>query len=345
MLLCCVDLVFANIVADRRSDLVNSRLYTDPQWNTDELLQPQAAAANDPSSPKRRRICTMALLCKLYDGTLIDALETKQYAWTGVVRKFIAANVLRGDAEHLGLLTVENFDHNLNGLMNMYKAYFLSVGEIDEGILLTQVENSTMTQNLKRQTDESKKQMMPPTPLTRRFCLPSKEAHPPGEPVAMATRSVHRLRDALGVYDPVPPPSLAELLRLCPEDPVPKMKQILSHMSTLFCARFETNAKERFELAEMLYYRLLENIVRREQATQCNFDYKILRHDIFHTTLITCSVEIVIHAYMGQKRFPWVLECFSVEAYHFYKIIEMIVLNHGDILTRDSIKHLNAVSD
>lgn len=47
---------------------------------------------------------------------------------------------------------------------------------------------------------------------------------------------------------------------------------------------------------------------------------------------------------MGQKKFPWVLECFDVEAFNFYKVIEMIVLNHSDILTRDVIKHLNAVS-
>lgn len=66
--------------------------------------------------------------------------------------------------------------------------------------------------------------------------------------------------------------------------------------------------------------------------------------DIFHVTLIASSVEIVIYAYMAQKKFPWILDCFSVDAYNFYKIIELIVLNHKDMLTRDVIKHLNAVS-
>lgn len=365
MLLCCVDLVFANIVADRRGDLVNANLYTDPQWNTDELLQAADAAdaADAAHAMPRKRICTIGLLCKLYDGPVIDAMETKQYAWSGVLRRFCAEKVLRcsppaaatatadgsngsgGSAgEFLGLLTVENFDANLSALKNMYKRYFLSVGEIDEGILLTQVENSTMTHNLKRQTDESKKQLMPPTPLTRRYYLPGKDAgSQAAEPVDMATRSVQRLRGALGTYDPEPPASLAGLLAQCPDDPLPKMRALRNQMIAQFCVRFETNARERFELAEMLYYRLLENILRREQASRQSFDFKILRHDVFHATLLTCSVEIVIHAYMGQKRFPWVLECFAVEAYHFYKIIEMIVLNHGDILSRDVIKHLNAV--
>lgn len=75
------------------------------------------------------------------------------------------------------------------------------------------------------------------------------------------------------------------------------------------------------------------------------FFLKIASYEMFHRTLITCSVEIVIYAYMmAQKKFPWILECFSLEAYNFYKIIEPIALYHKDILTRDVIKHLNAVS-
>lgn len=60
---------------------------------------------------------------------------------------------------------------------------------------------------------------------------------------------------------------------------------------------------------------------------------------------MTCAIEIVIHAYMTTThKFPWVLECFSLDAYNFYKIIEPIALNHKDLLSRDLIKHLNSVS-
>lgn len=203
---------------------------------------------------------------------------------------------------------------------------------------------------------------MPPTPLTRRNYLPGKDAQL--EPVAMATRSVDRLREILGQYDPQPPGSLRELLATCDPDPLDMIKAMLSNMSTVFCAKFEKNATERFELAEMLYYRMLEQIVRREAAKQKVLDKvsqqrlaqsrhvsvysyvgaQIVKHETFHKSLMTCCVEIVIFAYMGQKKFPWVLECFDVEAFNFYKVIEMIVLNHRDILTRDVIKHLNSVS-
>lgn len=353
ILLCSIDLVFGNIVADRRVDLVNPKLCTDPQWNTEELLQAAEAAATADANGQRKRICTLSLLCKLYDGPCIDAMQTKRGAWKRVLDKYMAEKVLRGDCvEQLDLLTVENFEQNLSALKNLYKSYFLSVGEIDEGILLTQMENCTITtptppppspRPFADAETMGRSRQLPITPVMRRFYIPSRDGHLV-EPMAMATRSVQRLRASLGAYDPVVPPSLMELLRLCPEDPLPKIKSMLSHSATLFCERFESgNAKERFELAEMLYYRLLENILRREHATRAAFDFKILRHEVFHATLLTCSVEIVIHAYMSPNRFPWVLRCFSVEPYHFYKIIEMIVLNQGDTLTRDVIKHLNTV--
>lgn len=216
--------------------------------------------------------------------------------------------------------------------------------------------------DLKREMAESKRQLMPPTPLTRRNCLPGKDAQL--EPVAMATRSVDRLRQILGQYDPQPPASLRELLAMCDSDPLAKIKTMLCSMSTVFCAKYEKNATERFELAEMLYYRMLEQIVQREAGKLKGLDNinqqrlaesrhisvysyvgeQIFKHETFHKSLVTCCVEIVLHAYMGQKKFPWVLECFDVEAFNFYKVIEMIVLNHREVLTRDLIKHLNAVS-
>lgn len=60
--------------------------------------------------------------------------------------------------------------------------------------------------------------------------------------------------------------------------------------------------------------------------------------------LIASSVEIVIYAYATSHNFPWILECFELDAFYFYKLIEMIVRCHEGILNRDLIKHLNVVS-
>lgn len=121
--------------------------------------------------------------------------------------------------------------------------------------------------------DESKKQLMPDTPLTRRNDLPGKGSNL--EPVAMATQSVDRLRKGLGKYNGSPPVSLRELLARYAIDAFPLIQQIVTDMSAKFCAQFETNAQERFQLAEALYYRLLENILRKEMAVKINFDWKV----------------------------------------------------------------------
>lgn len=141
-LLCCVDLMFANVLTEKRVDLINPKLAADPALNAaGKLLQ-------DNGQPKGP-ICIIASLCKKYDGTVIDAMVTKQYTWRSVIQKYMAENVLRSDGtdSFMGILSVDYFEQNFCALKNLYKSYFLSVGEIDEAILLTQMENPVMHQS------------------------------------------------------------------------------------------------------------------------------------------------------------------------------------------------------
>lgn len=148
MLLCCVDLVFVNVLTEKRKDLVNPKLAADPKWTAGELLLKQQKQDNGrPQQRKAAAICTIPLLCQKYDGTVIDAMVTKEYTWKAIIQRYMADNVLRCDDQYMGMLSVENFEPNLSALKNQYKSFFLSVGEIDEGILLTQIENSAMKQS------------------------------------------------------------------------------------------------------------------------------------------------------------------------------------------------------
>ena len=55
-------------------------------------------------------------------------------------------------------------------------------------------------------------------------------------------------------------------------------------------------------------------------------------------------LEIVIFSYNSQRTFPWILETFQLEAYQFYKVIEIIIRNeHG--LARDVVKHLQRIEE
>lgn len=103
---------------------------------------------------------------------------------------------------------------------------------------------------------------------------------------------------------------------------------------------------DRWSLVEALYYHLLTNILEGEVKIRPGLDLKVLlREDQLHRTLIVCCVEIVVYSYNPQRRFPAVLQWYDMHPFNFYRIIEMVVLNHQDALTRDIIKHLNVVEE
>lgn len=138
MLLCCVDLIFANAVADKRKDLVNAKFAAIPiDWLT----------VNGGESYGNKAICIMSTLCERHEGSVVDAMRTKAYAWRVLVEKYVTKGVLKcNGGTFLGMLTVENFEFNLNSLKKKYESYVLSVGEIDEGIFLAQLENAATNQ-------------------------------------------------------------------------------------------------------------------------------------------------------------------------------------------------------
>ena len=43
------------------------------------------------------------------------------------------------------------------------------------------------------------------------------------------------------------------------------------------------------------------------------------------------------------RKFPWLLEVYDLQAYNFYKVIEVLI-RAEDGLSRDIIKHLNQVT-
>ena len=119
-------------------------------------------------------------------------------------------------------------------------------------------------------------------------------------------------------------------------------------MSDLFISKFPNRLEgiQRFELAKSLYYYQLEKIIRLEKLNKPHIDLRVLLDkDELHTTLIACCVEIVLDAYNSQLKFPWILETFSIKAFNFYKIIEIVVRGHEGILTRALIKHLNYIEE
>lgn len=358
-LLCCIDLVYANVVNDKRQDLLN------PNFEAGAARTPPSRKSDVDTEP----ISIISVLIENHDASKIDVLNIKSHNFRNLIKKYFGDGVLKGNVTSFNnLMTPQNFEINLSALKKRYDAYVMSVGEIDEGIFLVQAELDTPNDGIHSQMIRT---MMPETPLTRRHCLPGREGLQTS-PVTIATQNVNRLQQHLGSGPPGPSPRLRELCKSCKTDPLPGIAEQLKTMSVQFCTAFQTNAAvERFQLAERLYYRLLENIIQREKNDRPNYDSKvreflcspsvdmltnsvaiaivifyiqILNVEKLHKMLIASSVEIVIYAYATSHNFPWILECFDLDAFYFYKLIEIIVLNHENILNRDLIKHLNAVS-
>lgn len=135
------------------------------------------------------------------------------------------------------------------------------------------------------------------------------------------------------------------------EPAIAKMLKIIKEMEEQFLAKFPMRSEthNRFQLAKSLYFYLFDHILRAEIKTKPHIVQKISL-DIFNMTLMACCTELVLEAYNTELKFPWILECFSINAFQFHKIIEIVVRHgshgtHEGCLTRSLVKHLNSIEE
>lgn len=361
LLLACCDLIYKNAILADRKDLLNPDFSGLPSNFKDRDYKP--------SEPQ----CIIYHLCQKHDGILMEAKSIKEYCWKIYIRKFFEKKILRGNATDFSeLLDSSNFDYNLKAVNKVYEEFVLSVGDFDERIFLGEdshndigtptkiisqtgmgdfTERLQAKRNLQSQIN-SVQRLAPGTPLTGRDYLKSRESSNV-TPVSTATQSVSRLHNMISGHQAAPSQALLKMFELCVDNPL--IEDRVLNMGNTFCAKYTQTtvehpgshidfAKKRLHLATCLYYKLLENILT-EEIKKPNFDINsLLSHDVFHRTLFACCLEIVIYSYNSQRMFPWILEALSIEPYHFYKIIEIIV-RAEDQLSRDMVKHLNLIEE
>lgn len=263
VLLCCIDLIFANIVADKRDDLLNMN------------FGPAANALNnkDKKSMDSESISIIKDLCMQQNASEIDALEIKSHGWKELMERFFQKGILKGNANtFLGILSTTNYENNIKSLKVQYEAYIRREGKIDEGIFL-----QAPADHLSDETAHSQiiKTLAPETPLTRQNCLPGRDTVL-ASPVSNATQNVNRLHQHLDKYSTEPSKSLQDLFNSCDVNPLPDVEALLAGMRNQFLSEFRANsASDRFELATKLYFRLLEKIIRKERSQKQNFDPKV----------------------------------------------------------------------
>ncbi|XP_070686183.1 retinoblastoma-like protein 2 [Pempheris klunzingeri] len=359
LLLCALDLVFTNaLLCNTRKDLLNPNFKGLPEDFSSKDYRPS-------SGP----YCFIEQLCELHDGLVLEAKGVKEHFWKPFIKKLFHKRIVRGKEDSLtGFLDPMNFGESFLSLGRVYEEHVLATGSLDERIftgeganedigtpgpcLCEGVENQDSA-TYKLHTSLTASALKVSTPLTGRKYVQENSL---ASPVSSAMKSVGRLHTLLSGTKQGPSAKLTETLRTCARDPSDVISKRLKDMFELLCQHFERSGAENrgmgkemavkyFHLAEALYYRILESIIEREKMILGDADLScIMEQDIFHRSLLVCCLEIVIFSYRPPGDFPNLIGIFQLPAYHFYKVIEVLVRSEQGLF-REVVKHLNQVEE
>ncbi|KAJ8259215.1 hypothetical protein COCON_G00182270 [Conger conger] len=365
LLLCCLDLVFANaLLCDNRKDLINPLFKGLPQ----DCLGPDYSPPDEPP-------CVIDRLCELHDGLVVEAKGIKEHYFKPYITKLFHKQILKGNESTLTeLLDAPNFIDNNKAVNREYEEFVLTVGDFDERVFLGadadeeigtprkvpseppegQLSARMQVECNLQQHFEKTRSLAPSTPLTGRRYLKEKEVM--ATPVSMATQSVSRLQSMVSGLRNAPSEQLLLICRACSRDPTETILSRVKSLGETFRQHYTRSTEEqpgshldfadnRLKLAEILYYKILENVISQEMKRLHGKDMTVLlEQDIFHRSLMACCLEVVLFAYNSQRSFPWIIEVFGLRPFYFYKVIEVFIRSEEG-LSRDMVKHLNNIEE
>ncbi|KAG9473840.1 retinoblastoma-like protein 1 isoform X2 [Eleutherodactylus coqui] len=357
LLLCCLDLVYSHTLqCTHKDDLLNPSFTAKLSTSDDD----------DGEEPP----CIIGTLCDHYDGLTVEAKGIKQHYFKPYIAKLYDRKIIKGNC----LLDLSSFTDNKKALNREYEEYVLTVGDFDERVFLgddadeeigtprkflTELPMGSCTprKNLEsslQQHFEKRRSFAPSTPLTGRRYLKEKEAVI--TPVSSATQCVSKLQSMVTGLRNTPSEQLANIFKSCARNPAENIQNTVSDVQKRFCHQYTRPsgdqpgshidfAVNRWKLAEILYYKVLESIVVQEIRRLPGKDLTaLLEQEIFHQSLLTCCLEIVLFAYSSPQKFPWTIEVLNLSPFYFYKVIEVFIRSE-DGLSRDMVKHLNSIEE
>ncbi|XP_056137847.1 retinoblastoma-like protein 2 [Lampris incognitus] len=359
LLLCALDLVFTNaLLCNARKDLLNPTFKGLPE----DFSSKDFKLAPGP-------YCFIEQLCELHDGLVLEAKGVKEHFWKPFIKRLFHKRIFKGKEDSLtGFLDPMNFGDSFASLSRAYEEHILATGSLDERIFTGEGANEDIgtlgpclcegsenqdTSAYRLHSNLTASALKVSTPLTGRKYVQDNSL---ASPVSTAMQSVGRLHSLLMGVKHGPSTSLAEILSACARDPSEAISCRLTEMFHQFSQHYEDHGEENrgigrdmvakyFRLAEALYYKILEAIIEREKKILGNSDLSgILEQDMFHRSLLVCCLEIVIFSYRPPGDFPTVIQIFQLPAYHFYKVIEVLVRAEQGLF-REVVKHLNQVEE
>lgn len=325
LLICCINVLFKNIINDNRRDLINSSFPGLPN----DFFSPSY------DSTKEQTYHIIENLCD--DNFIGNKINHYEF----IIKHFLSEKNI-GDQNDF--LSVENFDNNFKKLNELYEILILTCGQFDERIFLSHPEigskfygKSISQSNIQFINTTT---LIPQTPLSGQDL--SHNVANKLSPISSYKQNVQKLQ-TLCNNTSYPQNSLKILLCSFSDSILKDLEERLEKIKEIFCNKMG-NSFERFQIAEVLYFRLLENIINSEIKTHGRFDLFIKDND-FNKTLIVLCLEVVLFAFSLHKKLTTLLEFFNLEAFHFYKLIEVAIRNNKDYFTNDMIKHLKAIEE
>lgn len=352
LLYCCMDLVFKNAFLNDRRDLLNEHFEGLPEdWTNPAYQVPEDAP------------CLIDHICKDL-STLTDAKHMKLYTFRDLIRNLMKNGVLAGNPDNLtDMLTYNNFDTNYRNITKAYEAKLLNKGDFDERIFISEYRRTLMErEHLKSQSiipgcldvmgTESPRPTAPATPLTAKHYLSARDAdgaiiHTDDKSKAERITRLHNLMQGRSAE---PSAMLLQLFEICSEDPTDRIEKVLKEVGDTFLAEYPLNnspkpdeVENRLNYGKTLFYKFTENILQREKNIHNDIS-SLVQKDIFYKCTLACCLEIVNFCLNGPRKFPWILNVLDIQAYHFVKVIELII-RAKEPLSRDMIKHLNKIEE
>ncbi|MGH0174432.1 UNVERIFIED_CONTAM: hypothetical protein FKN15_072051 [Acipenser sinensis] len=354
LLLCCLDLVFGNaLLCPNRKDLINPHFKGLP-----------ADYHNPDYTPPEEPPCIIDRLCELHDGLVVEAKGIKEHYFKPYICKLFERQILKGNDEFFTeMLDVLHFTDNNKAVNKEYEEYVLTVGDFDERVFLgadadeeigTPRKSALEFPGGKLSARMQTRSFAPSTPLTGRRYLREKETMV--TPVSSATQSVSRLQSMVLGLKNAPSEQLLQIFSSCSRDPSETILNRVKSLGETFRHHYTKDTDEqpgshmdfadnRLKLAEILYYKILENVMAQETRRLHGKDMAVLlEQDIFHHSLLACCLEVVLFAYSSQRTFPWIINVFKLRPFYFYKVIE-VVIRSEEGLSRDMVKHLNSIEE
>ncbi|XP_023181368.1 retinoblastoma-like protein 1 [Xiphophorus maculatus] len=361
LLLCCLDLVFGNaLLCANRKELIN------PSFRG----VPPSFRLDGPAPQLEAPPCVLEKLCELHDGLVVEAKGIKQHYFKPYIHKLFHKQILKGNETlFTEMLDPQNFIDNNKAINKEYEEYVLTAGDFDERVFLgadadeeigtpRKFVQERFASQAAAQRDgqqvEKRGSLAPSTPLTGRVYLKEKDLL--FTPVSAATQSVTRLQSMVAGLRMAPSENLLQIFRSCSRDPTDSILARVKALGQTFKEHYTNDsedtpgshidfAESRWKLAEILYHKVLENVLVQETKRLQGRDMSVLlEQDIFHCSLMACCLEVVLFSYSSQRTFPWIISIFKLPPFYFFKVIEVFIRSE-ERLSRDMVKHLNAIEE